>query len=166
MTSIQLSSQAISLETTPASVVTHQSPLARLMTRPAVSIPRRASLTDAVDAMEAAGVSALLVDGLGGIITERDIARALGHGVAAAEPVERVATPHPLVVPASISVVEACGVMLNEQVRHLVVELADGCLGVVSLRDVAAVLLQAADPHLWLASLRVTVDGPAEIWLG
>lgn len=55
--------------------------------------------------------------------------------------------------------------MLNEHVRHLVVEV-DGRLGVVSLRDVAAVLLQGADPHLWLASLRVAVEAPTKTWLG
>lgn len=63
------------------------------------------------------------------------------------------------------SVVDACAVMLNEEVRHLLVDV-DGALGVLSLRDVAAVLLQTAEPHIWLASLRVAIDTPAEIWLG
>jgi hypothetical protein len=31
---------------------------------------------------------------------------------------------------------------------------------------VTAVLLQAVDPHLWLTSLRVAIEAPAEIWLG
>lgn len=164
MTSVRVSSQVVGLGIAAVNVVTQHSSLVDLVCRPAVTIPRDASIADAVVAMRSAEVSALLVEE-GGILTERDIARALGAGVPVDELVERVATPHPLVVPASMGVIEACALMLNEQVRHLVLEFDDGRLGVVSLRDVAAVLLQAADPHLWLASLRVAV-GPAEIWLG
>lgn len=146
-------------------VVHAQSPLSALATRPAVTVPSRCTLARAVAQMEASGISALLVDDRAGIITERDIARALAHGASVDEVVGRVATPHPLIVPASMTVVEACATMLNEHVRHLVVELAGG-LAVISLRDVAAVLLQSADPHIWLASLRVAIEVPAEIWLG
>lgn len=42
----------------------------------------------------------------------------------------------------------------------------DGTAGVVSLRAVMAVLLQAVKPDLWLATLRVTFQAPAEMWLG
>ena len=56
--------------------------------------------------------------------------------------------------------------MLNEQVRHLVVELDGGTLAVVSIRDLLAVLLQAVDSRLWLRSLCVAIETPAESWLG
>jgi hypothetical protein len=64
-----------------------------------------------------------------------------------------------------MSVVDGCATMLNEDVRHLVVETDHGP-AVLSLRDVAAVLLQASDPHIWLSSLRIKIETPAEIWLG
>jgi CBS domain-containing protein len=69
------------------------------------------------------------------------------------------------VVPGDCSVMDAGAVMLNEEVRHLIVELGDG-VGIVSLREVMAVLLCAVNPKIWLARLRVAVTGPSEIWLG
>src|SRR5688572_8120347 len=146
-------------------VVSVNSPLSALLVRAAVTVAPEATLADAVATMEEAGVSALLVEHSAGIITERDIARALGHDAPTTTTVDRVATPHPVVVPGSMPVLEACAVMLNEQIRHLVVEV-DDALGILSLRDLAAVLLQSADPHLWLASLRVAIELPSEIWLG
>jgi CBS domain-containing protein len=149
----------------PANVVHGQSPLSALVSRAAVTVAADCTLADAVATMEAAGVSALLVGEQAAIITERDIARALGHGVPVDEIVGGVATPHPVVVSASMSVVDGCAVMLNEQIRHLVVETDHGP-AVLSLRDVAAVLLQSSDSQVWLSSLRVQIETPAETWLG
>ena len=56
--------------------------------------------------------------------------------------------------------------MLNDEIRHLIIEFPDGTEGVVSLRDSVAVLLQTASPEVWLTSLRLAVEAPAEIWLG
>lgn len=165
MASIEFSSQVIDL-TAAVNVVSPSSPLKRLINRTAITIPPDATVADAAAAMEAAGVSALLVEGAGGVVTERDIARATAHGVPGDALVDAVATRYPLVVPGSVSVLEACGVMLNEHLRHLVVAIDGDRVGIVSLRDLAAVLLQASDPHLWLASLRIAVESPSEIWLG
>jgi hypothetical protein len=56
--------------------------------------------------------------------------------------------------------------MLNQEVRHLIVELPDASSGIVSLRCILAVLLQAAQPELWLSSLRIKVEIPSsETWL-
>jgi hypothetical protein len=63
-------------------------------------------------------------------------------------------------------VLAAAEIMLNEEVRHLLVSIDPRNVGVVSIRDVLAVLVQAVDPHLWLTSLRVSFDAPTEIWLG
>ena len=150
---------------TTVNVVSVHSPLSALLFRAAITVPADATLADAVATMEEAGVSALLVEPALGIITERDIARALGHDAPTTTTVACVATLHPVVVPGSMPVLEACAVMLNEQVRHLVVDIGDA-VGIVSLRDLAAVLLQSADPHLWLDSLRVAIELPSEIWLG
>lgn len=146
-------------------VVSHASPLSELLRRPAVVVRGDCTVARAAGIMERASVSALLVEEPAGIVTERDLARALAHGGPADGVVAAIMTPHPVTVPASTTVLDAATLMLNEQVRHLVIE-TDGSRGVLSLRDVAAVLLQSATPQLWLASLRVAVDAPAETWLG
>ena len=111
-------------------------------------------------------MSSLLLEGRAGIVTERDLARAHGAGCAATDPVVAIASRHPVTVPGTTTVIAAAGLMLNEQVRHLLVELDTGAVGVVSIRDLLAVLLQAADPQLWLTSLRVAIETPSEMWLG
>ena len=146
-------------------VVSPDSPLWALASRPALAVAGETTLAEAAEVMRAAGVSALLVDGAGGVVTEHDLARALSAGLTGADPVASVATRHPVVVPGTMPVVEAAGLMLNEHVRHLIVELEGGRVGMVSMRDVLAVLLQAADPHLWLTSLRAVIT-PSEAWLG
>jgi signal-transduction protein with cAMP-binding, CBS, and nucleotidyltransferase domain len=150
----------------PALVVDPNSPVALLAARAAVTVPQTCSLADAVDVMKAEEVSSLVLEGRVGIVTERDLARAHGAGCAATDPVIAIASRHPLSVPGDTTVIAAAGLMLNEQVRHLLVELDTGGIGVVSIRDLLAVLLQALDPHLWLTSLRVAIETPSEIWLG
>jgi CBS domain-containing protein len=101
------------------------------------------------------------------IVTERDLTRALAAEYPADTPVGRVATPLPQSVAASTDVLDAAALMINHEVRHLIVELPDGSEGVVSIRDIMTVLLQAAKPELWLASLRVKVEvANPETWLG
>ena len=160
---MNIESELIDL-TRSARVLTAQSPLADLPLRRAVRVQRDCPLADAVAIMERSGVSSLLVDG-DGIVTERDVARAFCRGVEAREEVASIAVWNPVTVTASMSVVDAAATMLNEHLRHLLVTMP-GDVAVVSLRDLTAVLLQATTPDLWLASLRVAVDGPAEIWLG
>jgi hypothetical protein len=55
--------------------------------------------------------------------------------------------------------------MLTERIRHAIVDV-DGELAIVLIKDVAAVLLQGANPEMWLTSLRVAIDLPSEAWLG
>lgn len=147
-------------------IVHASSPISALVMRPAVTIAGSATLGEAVDRMTAAGVSSVLLEERSGILTERDVTRALGAGLGRDDPAEAAATPHPIVVDGSMAILDACGFMLNEHLRHLLVALPDRSVGVVSLRDVTAVLLQVADPQLWLTTLRVTLESPSEIWLG
>ena len=55
--------------------------------------------------------------------------------------------------------------MLTQRIRHALVDV-DGRLAILPIRDVAAVLLQGANPEMWLTSLRVAIDLPSEAWLG
>jgi signal-transduction protein with cAMP-binding, CBS, and nucleotidyltransferase domain len=115
--------------------------------------------------MRNANVSSVLVGPERHIATERDLTRALAAGLRPEEPIGTVAS-HPICVPANTSVVDAAALMLNQEIRHLVIEGCAEGLAVVSLRDVMAVLLQAVTPHIWLERLRVAVSAPPETWLG
>lgn len=150
----------------PLRVVDPRSPVSKLVARETISVPESCPLAEAVELMQRADVSALVVGGGEGIVTERDFARALGAGHVPTDAVETIATRHPLTVPGDMTVIAAAGLMLNEHVRHLLVQLDGGTVGVVSIRDVLAVLLQAVDPHVWLTSLRVAMESPSEMWLG
>jgi CBS domain-containing protein len=148
-------------------VVVHlHSPVSVLVQKPAPRISPETTITGASQVMRSRACSALLVGrGPGAIVTERDLARALAAEYPADLPVGDIASPLPVRVPGTEDVLSAAAVMLNEEIRHLVVDLPDGGQGVVSLRQIMAVLLQAAQPEPWLAALRVRVDLP-EMWLG
>jgi signal-transduction protein with cAMP-binding, CBS, and nucleotidyltransferase domain len=151
---------------TRARVVSAGSPIADLVTRPPIVVSPAATLAEVAAAMRADGVSAALVDEGGCLVHERDLAGALADGFGGDAIIGDLRLSPAVVVAGSIPIVAAAGVMLNERADHLVVELAGGAFALVSMTDVTAVLLQAVDPHLWLASLRIAVEGPAEIWLG
>lgn len=151
---------------TRARVVTAESPIADLVMRPPLVVPPAAALAEVAAAMRAAGVSAALVDEGGCLVHERDLAAALADGFDGEATVADLALSTAVVVPGNLPVVTAAGVMLNERTDHLVVEVTGGGFALVSMTDVTSVLLQAVDPHLWLTSLRVAIEAPAEIWLG
>jgi CBS domain-containing protein len=142
-------------------VVHMQSPVSALVNHPAFSISPDESLAFAARAMQAENVSALLVGpGVNAIVTERDVTRAIGAGCSPMAPVADSATPLPVTVGGSTDILEVAALMLNQEIRHVVVELEDGSIGIVSLRTIMAVLLQAAQPKVWLSALReqVTFD--------
>lgn len=148
-------------------VVTQQSPLGALLAGPAPVLDRDATVREAAEVMRDAHVSAVLIGTGTGILTERDLARAVADGVDDAAPVTVLATPRPVTVPGTTTVLQAAARMLDLELRHLVVDMGSGGLGIVSLRDIAAVLLQEADPELWLHTLRLVVgSASSEIWLG
>lgn len=138
------------------------------MHEPAPHIPSDSTLTSASQVMRSTNTSAVLVGpGHAAIITERDLTRAVANECSADTQVAKIATPLPLCVPADTEILEAAALMLNQEVRHLVVERPDEPPGIVSLRQIMAVLLQAAQPDMWLSSLRIKVEIPyAEAWIG
>lgn len=123
-------------------------PVLWLLRRPPVTTPAWGALRDAAEALVAHDVAALLVlspEAPLAIVTERDVVRALASG---ADPDEvrigDVMTAPLLTVEADTSVEDAMTRMLDGGVRHLVVLDGDGPRGVLSIRDLAAVLLA---PH-------------------
>ena len=152
----------------PRTGVTERSPLSALASAVTLAVGRQATLAEVAATMERHGVSSLLVSG-GGIVTERDVVRAVGHGTPPTASVDEIATAHPVVVSGAVSITEGCAAMLAEGIRHLVVDIGGGQLGVVSMRDVLAVLIHSREPQVWLSSLRLVVPDSSEtteIWLG
>jgi CBS domain-containing protein len=149
-------------------VIHLHSPVSSLVSRPVVRIHAHDTLILASQVMGSQNVSALLVGpGHVAIVTERDLTRALAAQYPPDTPVGKVATPLPQPVPGTTDILDAAAFMINQEVRHLIVELPDGSDGVVSIRDIMAVLLQAAKPELWLSSLRIKVEIPGpEAWPG
>jgi CBS domain-containing protein len=140
-----------------ARVLSANSPLSDLLGRPLVRVPADASLADVARTMRRANVSAVMVGHGDLIATERDLTRGLAAGLNPEALVVAVAGPSPIRVLPETTIIDAAAIMLNEEVRHLVVALPDHEEGIVSMRDLMAVLLQTASPHLWLTTLRLAI---------
>ena len=113
--------------------------LAELMTWNIVTIDRDASLARATEVMETARISSVLVTELGkpvGIVTERDILRALETKVPKEQAVAKVMS-HPLVSARKDMVLhDAYHFMAQKGVRHLLVtDAGDHPVGIVSESD-------------------------------
>lgn len=137
----------------------------QLVLGPAVVVPTDSTIRDAARTMARAGVSSVLVEGVEAIVTERDLAEAVADGLDVYGPVTSIAADRPVTIDAHTSVVDAAATMLNRGVRHLVVREGDQ-VGVVSLRSIMAVLLQALEPSVWLSGLRFSLSSSSELWLG
>lgn len=90
---------------------------------------------------------ALLVDdpdGETGIVTERDLVRALAGG-AIDTPAGELMTRDLIVVPGDMSIADAALTMHEAGVRHLAVDRGDGVLGITSIRDLIEPLLDTID---------------------
>jgi CBS domain-containing protein len=109
------------------------------------------TLQAAADAMGEANVSAVLVGSDQAIVTERDLARALGAGLGPQEHVAAICVADLIYVDEETQVVEAAAHMFRHEIRHLLLRNWRGeVTGVVSLRDVLGVLLDAMDPAVWI----------------
>ncbi len=120
-----------------------------VMTRGLLEISEDMSLVDAAVAMTERRVgSALVADGdrLIGIVTERDVLRAVGSGAVGGR-VGDWMTRHPETVDAGESTEHAAVLMIHGGFRHLPV-LEDGkpC-GIVSIRDLMRVVLEDVSPR-------------------
>ena len=114
--------------------------LEELMQRTVVSVAPEDTIGETAEKMVAAAVgSAVVVDGgrLIGILTERDLMRAVAGRVHASEArVREWMTAEPITVDASAQASEAARIMLEHGFRHLPVVAGDRTVGIVSIRDV------------------------------
>jgi CBS domain-containing protein len=116
-----------------------------LLKGPIATVRPTATLREAAETLTADDVGLLVVadaGGLRGVLSERDVVRAAASG--ADLDLERVrdhASTDVVSVQESSLVVEATRVMLDADIRHLVVSRAAHPVGVLSVRDLLPVLL-------------------------
>jgi CBS domain-containing protein len=122
-------------------------PVARIMSWPVATIDHEATLAEAAEALAADDIGCLLVlrdSGLVGIISERDLVTHVAAGVDLSHLLAGEAMTGDLVtVQSNATIVAAARVMVDADVRHLPVMQDNLIAGVVSVRDVVAVLAAA-----------------------
>jgi CBS domain-containing protein len=97
------------------------------------------TLGDAADVLISRSIGALaVVDGrqVIGILTDRDVVRAVSEGAELDDPVTTWMTDSPDTVTPDVSVSEAADWLLETGYRHLPVTVGDELLGTVDIRDV------------------------------
>lgn len=128
-------------------IIHPEDPIRLLASTPIVSIESNASLAELaakIDLEQVGAVAVMSGDHLEGVVSERDIVRALAaHGEPEDVWAADVMTGEPVHVDGDDSILAAAQLMLDEGVRHLPV-MSDGhVVGVVSVRDVLRVLTEA-----------------------
>jgi CBS domain-containing protein len=131
--------------------------VSEIMTNAAVTDRPEDTLADAAHKMWKQQTGSLLViDGedLVGIVTERDVLKAVATGVDAAETkISQVMTKDLVTVGPGTSLREAAKVMADRWIRHLPVLDGGKLVGVISQRDLAGVLAGALNEPEALAQL-------------
>jgi CBS domain-containing protein len=141
------------------------SPIGDLVGASVVVVSADTPLVEAARLMRRQDVSSVLVDDGHAILTERDITDAVATGMDPQTAVMLVAHRDPVCASAESTVVAATALMLAGGVRHLVVTRGDAVVGVVSLRPLVGVLVEAMDPGVWFV-LHKTVHTETEQWIG
>jgi CBS domain-containing protein len=120
-----------------------------VMSRNLLTVTPEATLVDAAATMTARSVGAALVvegDRLAGILTERDILRAVGSGEIGGTVADWM-TRGPETVDADESTQQAGVVMIHGGFRHLPVLDGGVPVGIVSIRDLMRVALEDVSPR-------------------
>lgn len=117
------------------------STVADVMTREVVTVDPADTIGEAAEKMIDKAIGAVVVSDFGstiGILTERDILRAVAYRTHSAEArVRQWMTPDVVTVEPSMSADEAEKTMLERNFRHLPVVENGRTVGIVSLRDLA-----------------------------
>ena len=117
------------------------STVADLMTTDVLTVAPEDTIGETAQKMVELGVSSAVVSDYGrmiGIVTERDLTRAVAGRVHSSEArVREWMTADPITATADTSVEEAGHVMLEHGFRHLPVVDGERAVGIVSLRDLA-----------------------------
>jgi signal-transduction protein with cAMP-binding, CBS, and nucleotidyltransferase domain len=123
-------------------------PVLRLVARTPVYVPLDAPLRTVAATMADESIGVVLVRGPygpAGIVSERDIVLALAEdGDPDQERARDVMTPDLASIGSGETILMAAHVMLANEIRHLVVTSGSATVGLVSMRDVLAVLADHA----------------------
>jgi CBS domain-containing protein len=117
------------------------STVADLMTKDLVTVEPSDTIGETAQKMVERGVSSAVVSDYGtmiGIVTERDLTRAVAGRVHSSEArVREWMTPNPISLPPGAPPAEAAKIMLENHFRHVPIVEGDRAIGIVSIRDVA-----------------------------
>lgn len=120
-----------------------------VMSKSLLTLDEQTTLTEAAAAMTARHVGSALVlrdERLAGIITERDVLRAVATGDVSAS-VGVWMTTNPETVDADETAQQAAVIMIHGGFRHLPVLLAGAPVGIVSIRDLMRVAIEDVSPR-------------------
>ena len=120
------------------------------MTRELLTIEPDARLAEAARRMTDRGVGAVLVfdgDRLAGILTERDLLKALARGYTEDATVSQWMTRSPDTVDADEATAHAASLMIHGGFRHLPVLDGGKVVGILSIRDLMRVALADSSPR-------------------
>src|SRR3954453_16929026 len=120
------------------------------MNRNLLTVDPHLSLHDAAARMSERGVGAALVisnDHVAGILTERDVLRAVATGGADGTHVAAWMTGDPEAVDVGEATGQAAAVMIHGGFRHLPVVEGDRPVGIVSIRDLMRVVVADETPR-------------------
>jgi CBS domain-containing protein len=120
------------------------------MSRDLLSVEPGLALSEVAKRMVAKDVGAVLVTEdkrLVGILTERDVLRAVARGVDESTTVADWMTPDPETLDPDESTEHAAVLMIHGGFRHLPVTQGDEVVGMLSIRDLMRVVLEDAVPR-------------------
>ena len=120
------------------------------MSRNLLSVAAEAQLREAAREMDGRGVGAVLVmqqERLAGILTERDLLKAVARGLSEDAKVGDWMTHHPETIEASDSTEHAAALMIHGGFRHLPVLEEGKVVGIISIRDLLRVTLEDSAPR-------------------
>jgi signal-transduction protein with cAMP-binding, CBS, and nucleotidyltransferase domain len=143
------------------------SPVSSLVHRSAVGVQLHRRIGEVARVLRDEDVSAVLVGpSPEGLVTERDLTRALAAGIGPEAQIAPVVVREPVAVAPTTTVLDATAIMLREHIRHLVIVTPGQPTAIISLRDTMEVLLATLHPGVWAESLRIALTTQSELWLG
>jgi CBS domain-containing protein len=126
-------------------------PVARkVMSRTLLTVAPEDSLKEVAERMVARDVGAALVtegERLVGIVTERDVLRAVARGTPDGTGVADLMTPDPETMEPDESTQHAAVLMIHGGFRHLPIVEGDEVVGMLSIRDLMRVVLEDSAPR-------------------
>ncbi len=120
------------------------------MTRELLTIEPEATLAEAAKRMAARGVGAVVVlegERLAGILTERDLLKAVAAGSHESARVSQWMTRHPETIEPNDDTDHAAALMIHGGFRHLPVVDEGRTVGILSIRDLMRVALEDRSPR-------------------